>query len=76
MIHINATITFDKSEDGESLQVVKESLFTYNLMAIQLGSRPIPSEVCDCGETVELRFDFDYVPDEGNTNKIFDFLYQ
>ena len=43
---------------------------------MQLGSRPIPSEVCDCGETVELRFDFDYVPDEGNTNKIFDFLYQ
>ena len=74
MIHIKATITFDKDEDGESLQTTKETLFTYNLFAMQVGARPITYEICDCGDTQELRFDFDYIPDEDGAKRIFNFI--
>lgn len=60
MIHIKATITFDE-EDKDSLSVVNETLFSYNMMARMCGASPIPSEICDIGEgKTELRFDFDY----------------
>lgn len=62
MIHINATLTFNKyvEEDMKSLSIIKDTLFTYNLMAIQCGASPIPSEECDCYDKIEMRFDFDY----------------
>lgn len=69
MIHIKATISFEE-EDKESLNLINETLFSYNIMAHMCGVDPIPSEVCDIGNgKSELRFDFDYNP-EGADNML------
>ena len=59
---INATLTFDKqsNDDLKALSDFKEYIFSYNLMSMQFGGNIVPSEQCDCGDTIELRFNFDF----------------
>lgn len=61
-MRIKATLTFDKNsvEDLKAMSSIKESIFSYNLMSMQFGGNIVPSEQCDCGDFVELRFDFNF----------------
>ena len=61
-MNIKATLTFDKqnNKDLEALQLVKDTTLSYNFLSLSTGGDIIPSEECDCGDTIELRFDYDY----------------
>lgn len=60
MMHIKATITFNKDTDNEQLEIVKSTILTYNMLASTCGAQQLDSCEVDCGDTIEIRFDTDF----------------
>lgn len=59
MLHLNATLTFDKREDESKIEEFQSILFSYNLICSMSDVKPLEATYVDCGDTVEFRVDTD-----------------
>lgn len=59
MIHLKATLTFDKREDESKIEEFQSILFSYNILCSMSEMKPLQTEQVDCGDTVEFRVDSD-----------------
>lgn len=73
-MHIKATITFDKYNDSDKLEIVEDCITTYNMIATYAGTQVLNTDEVDCGDTVEIRVDTDF--DTRNFDKFSKMLEQ
>ena len=48
-MHIKATITFDKYNDSDKLEIVEDCITTYNMIATYAGTQILNTDEVDCG---------------------------